>query len=397
MKARSGVAACSAAVVLGLSRALHLGRSNCSDDDLVADEHLRLGEPKFLPWAYASCLAPSPPEVYDLRKPLWARYTVADPGTKCSDPYDFSVYAGGGYGHTKEAECTSGVTSMELSVFWSVGPGGLSDDVVREQLSALDASGLGAQAKTVKVAARDHYGESSWRGRFQSDFIGNNSEYSWASKVEDVRISVPEDESWWAEQERHWEFYALEGLWDHCMASQTPSSEAVLYMHTKGGTHPGARALPDMSGTKRADWRRLLQHFSITRYQDCVDHLKCGYSTCGPLLASPDKPRVHWPHYSGNVWWARCDYIRALPRPRPLSRELTSRDLGDHAPTLDPPLGRYKAEWWLLGSLRDYSRNRHFKNCWGATGADWKTVSGCKDCWKCWISWDEVARKDARC
>ena len=30
-----------------------------------------------------------------------------------------------------------------------------------------------------------------------------------------------------------------------------------------------------------------------------------------------------WPHYSGNVWWARCDYIRQLPPLRVNKRDLT--------------------------------------------------------------------------
>ena len=79
------------------------------------------------------------------------------------------------------------------------------------------------------------------------------------------------------------------------------------------------------------------------------------------LNIAPNKDS--WVHYSGNFWWARCDYVRRL---RPLRAELL--DLTTHTPRTDPPRGRYLAEWWI-GSIVGRNATRgdapvRFKNCW---------------------------------
>lgn len=72
----------------------------------------------------------------------------------------------------------------------------------------------------------------------------------------------------------------------------------VYYVHTKGAFSPG-------NGTR--DWRRSMEHFAITRHEDCIlalaDHDVCG---------------INWHSswcrfFGGNFWWARADYVRSLP------------------------------------------------------------------------------------
>ena len=75
---------------------------------------------------------------------------------------------------------------------------------------------------------------------------------------------------------------------------------------------------------------------------------------------------VTWCHFSGNFWWARCDYITKLNPP--WSSSLISEfDIGSHhllgAETGHPrlphgtisdvrPYGRYFAEWWMLNDVK---------------------------------------------
>lgn len=71
----------------------------------------------------------------------------------------------------------------------------------------------------------------------------------------------------------------------------------VYYFHTKGVSHANDRC---------RDWRHLMEHFSILRYDKCIGAL-ADHDTCG----------VNWhltptPHYSGNVWWARSEYVSQL-------------------------------------------------------------------------------------
>jgi hypothetical protein len=302
---------------------------------------------------------------------------------------------------------------MNLNVFWSIGESDYTmDRKIRDQLEMLNSSGLAVAAESVKVGAHDFYGggEGAWRTRFHSDYLPSTSgTYSWADKVQDIELPA-EHEAWWQEkgarcQQKQWstprphhQFYVLEGLWEHCQNSQSPDSDAVLYLHTEGREGLPDN-WPDMSGTNRGHIWRIHQHFLVSHYQDCVDHLKCGSSTCGPYLLGPDRYRFKWPHYSGNMWWARCDYIRTLPRPRPNEDEV--RDYG-HSPILDPyksdpPRGRRKAEWWLLGTHRQYSTTRHFKNCFGGNLSLTSNKVGAKGVWQCLIDWDHVSQNDLRC
>ena len=91
-----------------------------------------------------------------------------------------------------------------------------------------------------------------------------------------------------------YERLTLEALRKYCDENEG----CVFYIHTKG-----------VSVVQQcvADWRHLMEHFVIGRWTECIAALKTS-DTCG----------VNWlmhpsPHYSGNFWWATCDYIRTLP------------------------------------------------------------------------------------
>ena len=79
-----------------------------------------------------------------------------------------------------------------------------------------------------------------------------------------------------------------------------PWAAAVWYLHSKG-VSPQRCTNPNV-----ADWRRLMQHFVVERWQDCLSAVR-EYDVCG----------VNWleepsPHFSGNFWWASPRYIAGL-------------------------------------------------------------------------------------
>jgi hypothetical protein len=218
---------------------------------------------------------------------------------------------------------------------------------------------------------------------------------------------------WWMNQSHTFEFPALEGAWRHCgmakaqMPAEKIAKQAVLYLHSKGSTKA------EWFG-EAFRWRQVMNHFVIHRYQSCLQQLQCGYSTCGANLQKAAFHLATWLHYSGNFWWARCDYIVQLPSPRPAAIELTPRRNCENCHNSNPPTGRFIAEWWLLSSAEQQQSLRStsgasplqtnsdgggnnnavttggggggnvFKNCWGTPGVH---VSGDRshgsDTWDC--------------
>ena len=82
----------------------------------------------------------------------------------------------------------------------------------------------------------------------------------------------------------------------------------VLYLHDKGTRRPAGEASQVDSFLRQADWRRLQEYFLVEIFEDCIAALEAGYNTCGALLR-----RFPLMHYSGNFYWARCDYVAGLP------------------------------------------------------------------------------------
>ena len=240
----------------------------------------------------------------------------------------------------------------ELAVFLTLGPGRGTATVLSELLGALNSSGLAAAASRIvinphdyELQAHDGGAPPTWQALLAS-LDARIAASVPMRKVTALRVKHPTPA---------FEFPTLFALWRHC--AKRPD-DAVLYMHTKGSTRV------DSVAAWYAAWVRNLIHFTIHRYRDCVRHLRCGYSACGPNLDKrADGEAGAWLHYSGNFWCARCDYVRQLS---PMHVERIN--MTTHAPT-KPPQGRYLAEWWI-GSLFDQrthtlTRPVRFKNCWG--------------------------------
>jgi len=58
------------------------------------------------------------------------------------------------------------------------------------------------------------------------------------------------------------------------------------------------------------NWRDWMMYFLVERWELCANTLSQGIPTCGVDLRM-DESGV-WPHYGGNFWWARCDFITQI-------------------------------------------------------------------------------------
>lgn len=112
-------------------------------------------------------------------------------------------------------------------------------------------------------------------------------------------------------------------------ASWSEDNHHVLYIHTKGVTHKDSVA--------QADWRTMMEYYTITRWKDCVKelaesdaaganwhlgegHMGATSKTCGGEEVIP--------HFSGNFWWANTTYLKTLP-------------------VLYPLISKYQCEFWI--------------------------------------------------
>ena len=88
----------------------------------------------------------------------------------------------------------------------------------------------------------------------------------------------------------------------HAACRRQPAGRPVLYLHTKGVSRPTDRT--------RIAWRRLMQR-----------HVVADWRANLALLADADLVGVDWtdsalrPHFSGNVWMARADWVARLDPP----------------------------------------------------------------------------------
>lgn len=80
-----------------------------------------------------------------------------------------------------------------------------------------------------------------------------------------------------------------------------------------------------IKGRRVHHWRKLLEHFVFTLHKDVLYEALEHRGAAGSLFMTDPHP-----HFSGNFWAARCDYINTLPR-------LETVDVSD----------RFMAEFWI--------------------------------------------------
>lgn len=167
-------------------------------------------------------------------------------------------------------------------------------EVVREQLELIRSSGL--------------------HERMTRLFIGIVGPESGPFEAPDPKIEIIHR----SESLDRYEFPTLEYLHAFCKSHEG----LVFYVHTKG-------VFRCNEGT--TDWRRYMEYFIIERHADCIRALQ-SRPVCGV-----NWQEVPWPHFSGNFWWARSEYLAALPPIEAQSVEVEDWDVTT----------RHKCERWI--------------------------------------------------
>lgn len=104
-----------------------------------------------------------------------------------------------------------------------------------------------------------------------------------------------------AEADTGWEQLTLAKLQEYAMNHEGK----IFYAHTKGAHQPDEY---------RSQWRKAMTHDTVTRWRDCVDALNF-VGVAGPYWMESQEPehKDHQKFFGGNYWWARTNYLRALP------------------------------------------------------------------------------------
>jgi beta-1,4-mannosyl-glycoprotein beta-1,4-N-acetylglucosaminyltransferase len=91
--------------------------------------------------------------------------------------------------------------------------------------------------------------------------------------------------------------------------SQNNPETYILYLHTKG-----ISILDKINWIKIDnvnDWIDMMIYFNIERQDLCVKILNNSFDTVG---CNYMYPKGHFPHYSGNFWWANSNYLKDLEK-----------------------------------------------------------------------------------
>lgn len=125
------------------------------------------------------------------------------------------------------------------------------------------------------------------------------------------------------------EVYSMAELGDWCREQQ--GDWAILRYHNKGitkrGTHVEHRA---------REWMEYYQYWCVSQWRLCYEALSAGFNTVGANWHPSTESGVQG-HWSGNIWWARSDWLREIP---PLTPNPERSQLGGYSP-------RHDAELWM--------------------------------------------------
>lgn len=177
------------------------------------------------------------------------------------------------------------VTPRLVGFYHMYAQGGEYERIVEEQMDHLQSSGLGHKLAALRFTT---VGEnaSAFAQKFASRY--NQS----VGKL--VLISNKTSGS---------EAITLDRLHEFC-STDAEKDTLVFYTHTKGAF---------TANRENEKLRRALMTTVYGQHRDCVSLLSQGKSVCGMRFA----PLPHF-HFAGNMWWARCDYIKRLVRPSAL-------------------------------------------------------------------------------
>jgi len=126
----------------------------------------------------------------------------------------------------------------------------------------------------------------------------------------------------------------------HQQSKETSEPFYACYIHLKGLLRWGDENV--------GDWRNFMNYFTIERWQDNVEALGEGAQAVGTNYGTEP-----WPHFAGNFWWAKSDYIATLdPLHHPEDKLNRGYTQFKTHPTI--PHWRFDHEAWLHSKGPDY-------------------------------------------
>jgi hypothetical protein len=156
-----------------------------------------------------------------------------------------------------------------LHIFFHVATLGRWSDVYDEIITSLESSGILNNATLHISVVGEHFNKDV-------------SKYQYIHQTNDIKT---------------FEYPTLHSVWQHAHRH----TGAVLYLHTKGATRPGVAV---------DCWRQMMLHFNVKKWQHALHHLYNHHATGCNIQTMQNKT-----FFSGNFWWATCDYIKTLPDP----------------------------------------------------------------------------------
>jgi hypothetical protein len=123
---------------------------------------------------------------------------------------------------------------------------------------------------------------------------------------------------------KEYETPTLQRLWEDCRANPTG---AVLYCHTKGVSKPDDLA--------ERGWRRMMDRFVVGDWRANLQKL-----AVADIVGANWQDSRDYPHFAGNFWMARADWIATLDSPD------EHRGRGG-PPIAGHPWARMHAEMWV--------------------------------------------------
>jgi len=174
---------------------------------------------------------------------------------------------------------------------------GIWEQILKEQLSLLETSGLGQASEKIYVQISG-VADANQFFAIQQIF----KPYSYFAKIQFKYFKKLEV----------YEFPSIQQT--QRIASRNPSAR-VLYFHTKGVSHGIVTSGTNQSANGRwnstevlnlRQWRKFMEYHTIIKWRDCLTELE-RVDCCGTDWVKASKDNAF--HFSGNFWWANASYL----------------------------------------------------------------------------------------
>jgi len=210
----------------------------------------------------------------------------------------------------------------DIKIFWHVNELNGWNNVMDQQWDLIEKSGLEDAASEINICINGQpWTIDAW----------NRSKNSNKNVVKTKTIFVNKDAA-------YHEWPTLMQMHHTAKTSEKPFY--ICYIHLKGLLRWGD---PNVG-----DWRDFMNYFTIERWRDNVEALDQGAQVVGTNYNTEP-----WPHFAGNFWWAKSDYVATLD-PLHHPEDKLNRGYTQFKPHPTNPHWRFDHEAWLHSKNPNY-------------------------------------------